>query len=436
MQSLSNPVLDAYPSPQSNVFLMMRFKPTEYHGQIGQTIAAVLSDYSLNLIRADSNDYLPQLWDNVEACMDASNYGIAVFEQIDERDINPNVSLELGYFRGQRKKCLILKEKRLPALQTDLSGYLYSEFDAFQIAETVEAQVRRWLRSIGIAKKPSEHLLVFVSAGGTCRCAMAKAITGQLLATHASGYSLRVLSAAVFEPNLPGASEGARRAMREMFGTDLLAGHRSIRLSPALLTEADLILTMDRGLYNVLQKAGPAKSGQSNSEKIHVLKEYFGLKGDVADPWAYQGSPEEAERYRETANELRSIIEPRLNKLVKALHPGSNTRENTEQPTGSDDGLISSSSAQTATLTVVIELTQTGIRHTCEIPLDVRVERLFPALMQKVGLQAPRLTEDCFLTAHLFSRNQNRFLDSTETLRDNGVQEGEVLRIWFDTEAG
>jgi len=75
----ANPVLKTYPNPRSNVFLMMRFRSTEYHGQIGQTIERVLSEYSINLIRADANDYTEQLWDNVEACMNACDYGIAVF---------------------------------------------------------------------------------------------------------------------------------------------------------------------------------------------------------------------------------------------------------------------------------------------------------------------------------------------------------------------
>jgi hypothetical protein len=75
----ANPVFNSYPNPRSNVFLMMRFRSTEYHAQIGQAIEPVLPEYSLNLIRADSSDYTPQLWDNVELCMNACEYGIAVF---------------------------------------------------------------------------------------------------------------------------------------------------------------------------------------------------------------------------------------------------------------------------------------------------------------------------------------------------------------------
>ena len=53
--------------------------------------------------------------------MDACNYGIAVFEQIDDQSINANVCIELGYMLGEGKPILILKEKSLINLPTESS---------------------------------------------------------------------------------------------------------------------------------------------------------------------------------------------------------------------------------------------------------------------------------------------------------------------------
>ncbi|WP_321471492.1 EsaB/YukD family protein [uncultured Paludibaculum sp.] len=440
MNSMANPVLLRYPNPRSNVFLMMRFRPTEHHSQIGQTIATVLAEYSLNLVRADECDYLPQLWDNVEACMNACGFGIAVFEQIDERDINPNVSLELGYMRGQGKKCLLLKERRLPALQTDLSGYLYSEFDAFHIQETIEHQVRRWLANIGIAKRPDERLLIFVSAGGTCRCAMAKAIAQHLLESNPPEYRLRVLSAAGYEPSLPGASPGARQAIRTLFGKDLLSDHRAVRLSPKLVAEADLILLMDHSLHGVLQKALSAQQASADWSKIHVLKPYFGLEGDVADPWVYRDSDDEATQYTQTAKELQSILESNLAEIVQTLKPAPMTRgRRGDGPDGEKGAAVDSeigvSSPQTETITVTIEITCEGSRYTCELPLDIRVERLLPRLHEKLGLPTT-LSDGRPLVGHLFSKTQDRRLDGTTTLRESGVRDREVLQIRYEMTAG
>ena len=316
-----NPVFKDFPNPRSNVFLMTRFKPARHHAQIRQAIENVLSEYSLNLIRADVNDYAVQVWDNVEACMNACNYGIAIFEQIDEQDINPNVSLELGFMRGQDKKCLILKEKGLTSLQADLSGYLYSDFDKDQIDETITPQIRRWLRSIGIAKRSNERLLVFVSDGGTCRCALAMAITNALLKANPPSYPLRVLSTAAGEPSLSGASPGARRAITQLFGEDLLAEHRVMRLTRPIVEEADLILAMSRAVCKTLQKVNSSSLKEGILTKIHVFKPYFGLEGDIDDPWEYRDTPEEDAMYLRTANELKSIIQSHLDEILQVLDP-------------------------------------------------------------------------------------------------------------------
>jgi hypothetical protein len=50
---------------------MIRFRKTEQYESISNAIKNVLEDYFINLIRADENEFLPQLWDNVEARMDA-----------------------------------------------------------------------------------------------------------------------------------------------------------------------------------------------------------------------------------------------------------------------------------------------------------------------------------------------------------------------------
>lgn len=62
--------------------------------------------------------------------MAACDLGVAVFEQLVEPDFNPNVSLEVGYMLAQKKKLLLLKERSLPRLSSDLVGHLYKEFDA------------------------------------------------------------------------------------------------------------------------------------------------------------------------------------------------------------------------------------------------------------------------------------------------------------------
>ena len=135
-----------HPEPSRNVFVMMRFQESEQMEEILHAIRAELSAQEFHAIRAArTRDYTGELWTNVETCMLGCKLGIAVFEDIEERSFNPNVALELGWMLARRRRCLMLKEKRLPALPTDMIGRLYKPFDAFNIRSSVQQRVKEWL---------------------------------------------------------------------------------------------------------------------------------------------------------------------------------------------------------------------------------------------------------------------------------------------------
>lgn len=121
--------LDDHPEPGRNVFIMMRFSVTDQMKQIHDAIVTGLAEHGMNAVRADDRDYTGDLWSNIEVYLTGCQYGIAVFENIDQRDYNPNVSLELGYLMGRAKRTLLLKEKRLPNMPSDVVHRLYKEFD-------------------------------------------------------------------------------------------------------------------------------------------------------------------------------------------------------------------------------------------------------------------------------------------------------------------
>lgn len=297
---------------ERNVFLMIRFREAPEYEAIAAALSDVLAQYSLNLIRADWKQHNDELWSNVRYCMDNAAYGIAVFEYIGEQTLSPNVSLELGYMLAKGKRCLLLKEKGVPELQADLVGHLCREFDAERIAESVGTEVRSWLRDLGIAKRLDEKLVVFVSHGGTCRDPMAKVIAQKLLQANPPSYPIRFEAAALIQPSGPTASFAAREVIKEMFDKDLLATYRSSALSPALIEDADLILVMDTSL--IIRKLLP-------SEKTFVLKPYFGLTGDIVDPYPDGRDEATLARYRTCARELREIIEANLASLISNLRP-------------------------------------------------------------------------------------------------------------------
>ena len=137
--------LDDHPDPARNVFVMMRFYPSEQLKQVHAAIVKVLEARNMKALRADDRECTDDLWDNIEVYLTGCQYGIAIYEDIDQRDFNPNVAIELGYMLGHHKRCLILKEKRLPRIPSDLVGKLYKQWDAFNIEATVTEAVSRWV---------------------------------------------------------------------------------------------------------------------------------------------------------------------------------------------------------------------------------------------------------------------------------------------------
>ena len=81
-------------------------------------------------------------------------------------------------------------------------------------------------------------------------------------------------------------------------------------MEPEDLDEADLVLVMDRSLLS--QKLLP-------SAKTYLFKQFFGLDGDVVDPWPHGRDPETLSRDRDNATEMKTILEMNFDHLLRAM---------------------------------------------------------------------------------------------------------------------
>jgi len=108
--------------------------------------------------------------------------------------------------------------------------------------------------------------ILFVCTGNTCRSSMAAGIARKLL-TDAGHSDIRVLSAGTAAvPGAPASPEAVEAMSEEAVD---ISGHRATPLTPELIREADLILTMTAGHKRyVLGLVPEAKN------KVHVLKEF------------------------------------------------------------------------------------------------------------------------------------------------------------------
>ncbi len=134
-----------HPDPMKCGFIMMRFGTTKAHNEIAQSIRDALSSHKINALRADDKDYHDDLYWNILTYIYGCGFGIAVFERIEQEEFNPNIALEVGYMMALRKPVLLLKDRTLKNLNTDLIGKLYKIFDPQSISETIAPQLQRWL---------------------------------------------------------------------------------------------------------------------------------------------------------------------------------------------------------------------------------------------------------------------------------------------------
>jgi hypothetical protein len=138
-----------YPPPQKVAFIMMQFGRTQAHDKIVQGIRDTLAPHGIIALRADDKEYHSSLLPNIQTYLHGCDFGIAVFERIEQDDFNPNVSLEVGYMMAMGKEVCLLKDRTLRTLPTDLVGRLYRMFDPQDPVGSIPGELTKWLKDKG-----------------------------------------------------------------------------------------------------------------------------------------------------------------------------------------------------------------------------------------------------------------------------------------------
>ena len=145
--------------------------------------------------------------------------------------------------------------------------------------------------------------LLFVCSGNTCRSPLAEALARQIAARRGVE-DVEVSSAGTNAwDNAPATDEALLVGMER--GLDL-TDHRARKLTPAIVSEADLIFVMTPGHLEPVKQMG-------GRGKAHVIDEYASGAADqgISDP--YGG---DLETYRHTADTLEEELEKLFDRLA------------------------------------------------------------------------------------------------------------------------
>lgn len=160
-------------------------------------------------------------------------------------------------------------------------------------------------------KTKPRRLLIYISLGGTCRDPMAKAITEQIVKDMSLPFHIEIEALALGPPTKKYISYAAKNAIKEIYNKDLIGHYVPRRVTEDIIEKADLILVMDKSL--MAQKIFP-------KSKTYLFKEFFGLSGDIIDPWPDGKDQETLNIYKKCAIEIKETIESNPDNLVHALH--------------------------------------------------------------------------------------------------------------------
>jgi protein-tyrosine-phosphatase len=146
--------------------------------------------------------------------------------------------------------------------------------------------------------------LLFVCSGNTCRSPLAEALARKI-AVRRGIEDINVASAGTNAlDNVPATDEALLVGMERELD---LTGHRSRQLTPAMVSEADLIFVMTPGHVEQVKQLG-------GRGKVHVIDEYASGAADKGIPDPYGG---DLEAYRNTTDTLEDELERLFDRLQR-----------------------------------------------------------------------------------------------------------------------
>lgn len=142
----------------TNVFGMTRF-PDDQDNSLDidplvsahRLARAICKQHGLEFHLASDRSIVDDLWTNVTAHIWGSRYGIAFFEDRRSKSLNYNLTIEVGAMIVTGRRVVLLKDRSIDRMPTNLVGMIYKPLDLDDQAQVAVA-IHKWItRDLGLA---------------------------------------------------------------------------------------------------------------------------------------------------------------------------------------------------------------------------------------------------------------------------------------------
>jgi len=136
--------LQDHPDSSQTACLVVSSGATATADGIVDAIRSALKAHAVDGLLADDKPYHPERLLNLQTYLHGCGFTIAVVAAKDADDVDPNVSLGVGYAMAIKKPICLLKPVTVTTVETDLLSNLYRDFDAEQPETAIAEQIVQW----------------------------------------------------------------------------------------------------------------------------------------------------------------------------------------------------------------------------------------------------------------------------------------------------
>ena len=157
--------------------------------------------------------------------------------------------------------------------------------------------------------------IIFVCTGNTCRSPMAEYLLKDMLQKE------KINTFNVYSRGIAGGSvisENSVKAIEEYNPNLKIKDHKPMTLTIDDLVQAKLVLTMGLTHFSYIEKKLESAYGENSPFvdftmiRCHMLKEYAGLEGNIADPFE-----KDEDVYKQTRDEILDSLKASFDKIKK-----------------------------------------------------------------------------------------------------------------------